>query len=143
MRHSANRPRAGRPAVAVLAIVFLALAACDDGSVHEPDGDDDDNDDDDAVAGDADADSDADGDGDADTDSDTDADTDSDTDGDCPAVTWGAGLNIGQPVANWSQSGYIDGNDDGVVEQVEVDFDLEQIHCTGKEALIVVVGDTS
>ena len=82
--------------------------------------------------------------GGGDTDTDTDADTDTDTDADeCEEVEWGSGLKIGEAVSNWSQSGYIDSDLDGVVEQEEVEFDLELIHCTGKEAMVIIYGDTS
>jgi hypothetical protein len=80
----------------------------------------------------------------SDSDADTGVDTDADSDtGECPEVEWGSGLEVGQPVANWQHSGFIDSDDDGVVEEEEVAFSLWQIHCTGKQSLVVMVGDTS
>jgi hypothetical protein len=79
---------------------------------------------------------------DAGGDTDTDGDTDSNT-GECSAVAWGSGLNNGEAVSNWIQFGYIDSDLDGFVEQEEVQFDLELIHCTGKESMVIVYGDTS
>jgi hypothetical protein len=75
-------------------------------------------------------------------DTDTDSDSDSDT-GECSPVEWGSGLIIDQAVSNWSQTGYIDSDLDGVVEQQEVEFTLEDVHCTGKESMVVIYGDTS
>ena len=75
-------------------------------------------------------------------DTDTDADTGADT-GDCTDIEWGSGLKIGEAVSNWVQTGYIDSNLDGVVEQEEVEFDLDLIRCTGKESMVIVYGDTS
>jgi hypothetical protein len=73
-----------------------------------------------------------------------DAGTDTDTDSDvCEEIEWGSGLKAGETVSNWVQSGYIDADLDGVVEQEEIEFDFELIHCTGKEALVIVYGDTS
>lgn len=81
---------------------------------------------------------------DSDTDSDADTDSDSDTDtGECSQVEWRSGLEVGQPVADWQHYGFIDGDDDGFVEEDEVSFTLWQIHCTGKQSLVVMVGDTS
>jgi len=148
------------------AIFSLCIASCDDGTARTPDpgssGDnggsgDTDTDTDTDAGGDSDTDTDADGDSDTDTDADADgdsdtdmdADTDSDTDtdadadSDCPPVTWGQGLIKGKIVANWVQSGYIDSNNDGVVEQQDVQFSLEDIHCSGMESLILIVGDTT
>jgi len=77
-------------------------------------------------------------------DSDTDTDTDTDTDADqCEDIEWGSGLKVGEAVSNWVQSGYIDSDLDGVVEQEEVEFDLDLIRCTGKESMVIVYGDTS
>jgi hypothetical protein len=134
--------------ICTLAAWSLLQVACDDGEggYSRSDDDDDDNDDDDVVGGDSDADSDADSDSDsdtdADTDSDSDADSDSDSDGDCPGITWGSGLTQGQPVANWSQSGYIDSDDDGSVEQTEVNFSLGDIRCNGRKSMVLMIGDT-
>jgi len=80
------------------------------------------------------------GSGDADTDTDTDTDTDAD---ECIEIEWGSGLKEGEAVSNWVQTGYVDADLDGVVEQEEVEFDLNLIHCTGKEAMVIVYGDTS
>lgn len=76
------------------------------------------------------------------TDGGTDTDADTDT-GPCSEVEWGSGLKTGDAVSNWVQSGYIDGDLDGVVEQEEVEFDLDLIHCSGKESMVIVYGDTS
>ena len=77
-------------------------------------------------------------------DGDEDAGSDTDT-GDwvCPDVEWGSGMSIGNAVSNWTMNGYIDSDLDGVVEETEVEFTLEDIHCTGKQSLIVMWGDTS
>jgi hypothetical protein len=74
----------------------------------------------------------------------TGGDSDSDADVDeCTDVAWGSGLTIGEPVANWSQSGYIDGDGDYVIEEDEVEFTLEDINCAGHNAIVVLIGDTS
>jgi hypothetical protein len=80
--------------------------------------------------------------GDADSDSDSDGDTDTST-GPCSEVPWGGGFSIGSAVANWEQPGYIDGDLDGVVEEEEVTFTLEDIHCAGIESIVFVAGDTA
>jgi hypothetical protein len=112
--------------------LFLSVPACDQRS--------------DSGSGDgADADGDTDSDSDSDTDGDTDgdSDTDSDTDSDCTAIEWGSGFTLDQAVANWSYSGYVDSDDDGFVEEVEVGFTLEEIGCTGKQSVVYFLGDTT
>jgi hypothetical protein len=69
-------------------------------------------------------------------------DAGSDTEG-CTPVAWGGGLTTGAPVANWSLDGYADRDGDGVVETTAVPFDLEDIHCAHKRALVVIIGDTA
>jgi hypothetical protein len=71
-------------------------------------------------------------------------DTDTDTD-DCTAVEWGdlTDFTEGIPVGNWIHNGYIDGDQDGFVEEAEVEFSLEQIHCAGYESIVLMVGDTT
>ena len=108
-----------------VAVAVWALASCDDG-VRSYDGDDDSSD----------SDSDGDSDGDSDSDSDSDAD-------ECEPPTWGSGAGIGMPVANWTVSGYADGDGDHVVEQEEVTFSLEDIHCRGVQSAVVLIGDTT
>jgi hypothetical protein len=123
--------------------VFVGLigsisAACDPDSSAGDDGADADSD--------SDGDSDADGDADTDTDSDADTDSDSDSDtdtGNCPEFAWGTGFDIGDTVSNWAMNGYVDGDLDGVVEEVEVAFDLEEIRCTGRQSLVFIMGDTT
>jgi hypothetical protein len=99
---------------------------------------------------DTDSDSDSDSDSDADTDSDSDADTDSDSDSDantdtddCTPPAWGGGFTVGEPVADWTQLGYLDADDDGIVEQDEVIFSLTDIACAGFESIVMLIGDTS
>jgi len=65
-----------------------------------------------------------------------------DTD-DCSPVSWGSGFEVGHPVANWTQSGYVDSNGDLEVEQVEVDFDLVDVNCAGHDAIVLLIGDTT
>ena len=87
--------------------------------------------------------SDSDSDGDSDSDSDGDSDGDTDT-GPCEPPVWGSGLSLGNPVANWQvAAGYMDADFDGVIEQEEVAYSLEDIHCMGVQSIVVVVGDTS
>jgi hypothetical protein len=72
--------------------------------------------------------------------------SDSDTDGDadqCTEVAWGSGLTVGQPVANWTQTGYLDSTGDGVVEQEEVEFTLEDINCDGVDSIVLIIGSTT
>jgi hypothetical protein len=80
--------------------------------------------------------------GDDDTGTDAGGDAGSDTEN-CTPVAWGSGLTVGTPVADWSFNGYIDQDGDGVVETTAVAFDLEDIHCTLKCALVVIIGDTA
>ncbi len=105
----------------------------------DSDGDSDTNSDSDS---DTDTDTDSDSDGDSDTDSDSDSDTDTDTDSDCSNITFGNGFTVGQPVANWTQTGYVDADNDGTVEPEEVTFDLCDVHNDGWEAIILLIGDT-
>ena len=129
----------------ILAAVSLLPACWNTGSTDgasAPDGDvDTDSDSDTDVDSDSDVDSDADSDADGDTDSDADSDTG--TSDDCTAIAWGSGFTLGEPVSNWSFSGYIDSDDDGFVEQVEVDFTLEDIGCSGKQSVVYFIGDTT
>lgn len=69
-------------------------------------------------------------------------DSDADVD-DCSAVSWGSGLEVGQPVANWVQTGYVDSTGDYAVEETEVEFDLEEVNCAGHDAIVLMIGDTS
>lgn len=62
---------------------------------------------------------------------------------DCTDVEWGSGLSVGQPVANWSQSGYVDDDGDYVVEEEEVTFALEDVNCAGHNAIVLLIGDTT
>jgi hypothetical protein len=72
-------------------------------------------------------------------------DTDSDTEpaDQCTEVAWGSGLTEGEPVANWTQTGYVDGNGDGVVEQEEVEFSLEDVNCDGVDSIVLMIGSTT
>jgi hypothetical protein len=70
------------------------------------------------------------------------SDSGSDTD-DCTPVSWGSGLTVGQPVANWVQTGYIDSDGDFAVEQTEVEFDLVDVNCAGHQAIVLLIGDTT
>jgi len=72
-------------------------------------------------------------------------DTDSDTTpaDQCTEVAWGSGLTEGEPVANWTQTGYIDSTGDGVVEEEEVDFSLEDVNCDGVDTIVLIIGSTS
>ena len=75
-----------------------------------------------------------------------DADSDGDADGDadeCTDVTWGSGLAVGEPVANWTQAGYLDANGDGVVEEEEVEFSLQDINCDGVDSIVLMIGSTT
>jgi hypothetical protein len=79
-------------------------------------------------------------------DDDDDGDTESEEDtgtGECSQVAWGGGCSVGNPVGNWSiTSGYMDSDLDGVIEEEEVSFTLEEIHCAGVQSLVFVAGDT-
>jgi hypothetical protein len=75
-----------------------------------------------------------------------DADTDGDSDGDadeCTDITWGSGLTVGQPVANWTQTGYVDATGDGLVEEAEVEFALEDVNCDGVDSIVLMIGSTT
>lgn len=50
--------------------------------------------------------------------------------------------DIGQVIANWSHTGYIDQDGDGIVEPELVPFTMEDVHCTGKRSMLVLMGDT-
>jgi hypothetical protein len=69
-------------------------------------------------------------------------DSDVDVD-DCTDVAWGSGLEVGETVANWTQTGYIDSNGDGVVEQEEVEFSLEDVNCDGVDAMVLIIGSST
>jgi hypothetical protein len=104
---------------AAAALLALGVAACEEGD-----------DDDDGTGPDAGG---ADG-GDSDADSDADV---------CePPFEWGSGLEQYEIPANWELTGYIDADGDGLVEEEEVEFTLEDIHCMGVQSLVVIVGDT-
>ena len=86
----------------------------------------------------------ADGD-DGDAGADTDTGTDSD---DCEPVTWGepSDFTEGQPVGNWTHTGYFDEDGDGFIEEteeVEASFSFEDIHCAGYESIVLLIGDTT
>jgi len=105
------------PLLAAGLVALLATAACDEGGGGSPL--------DDGLPG-----------------TDTDADSDGDAD-ECTEVAWGSGLEVGQPVANWTQSGYIDDNGDGVAEEEEVEFSLEDINCDGVDSIVLIIGSTT
>jgi len=69
-----------------------------------------------------------------------DGDTDTEPVNDCTEIAWGNGLTVGAPVANWTQTGYIDGDGDGVVEQEEVEFSLEDVNCDGVDTIVLIIG---
>jgi hypothetical protein len=88
-------------------------------------------------------DSDTDTDSDSDTDTDTDTDSDSDTDG-CSEIDWGGMPNVGSIPINWQMKGWVDQDGDGTLseaEKAEVEFSLEDIHCSGKQSLIWLISD--
>ena len=62
-----------------------------------------------------------------------------------PTIEWGFGGNfqVGEVVGNWSLSGYVDSDQDGVVEETEVAFDLEDLHCAGYQSVALVAGDST
>lgn len=102
-------------------VAALALAGC----TASPTGDDDDTtaaDDDDTTAAD-----------------------DDDTTEPCEGITWGAAsaFTVGEPVGNWALHGYVDEDGDGIVDQVEIPFTMQDIQCQGHEAVVIVVGDTT
>ncbi|MCP4606523.1 MAG: hypothetical protein GY847_39445 [Proteobacteria bacterium] len=70
-----------------------------------------------------------------------DAGNESITPTECDPVEWGSGFQKGQPIANWDLRGFIDANGDYLVEQEEVEFTLKDIHCSGKESLVLVMGE--
>jgi hypothetical protein len=70
-------------------------------------------------------------------------DTDTGTASECTEIAWGSGLTVGQPVANWTQSGYVDGTGDGVVEEEEVEFTLEDVNCDGADTIVLIIGSTT
>lgn len=107
------------PLLAAGLVALFATAACDGGGGGSPL--------DDGLPG-----SDSDGDGDSDGDVD-----------ECTEIAWGSGLEVGQPVANWTQTGYIDSNGDGVVEQEEVTFSLEDVNCDGVDTIVLLIGSTT
>ena len=81
-----------------------------------------------------------------DGDDDTTAGDDDDTTEPCePSVEWGFGgeFTVGEAVGNWALAGYVDSDGDGQVEEVEVDFNLEDVHCAGHRTLVLVAGDST
>jgi len=62
-----------------------------------------------------------------------------------PTVEWGFGgeYTVGEPVGNWALSGYVDSDGDGAVEEVEVAFNLEDVHCAGHRYLVLIAGDST
>jgi hypothetical protein len=86
--------------------------------------------------------------GDDDNDSEQDTETSTETgtgtgDGCTAPFAWGSGLVVDETVENWQFTGYMDSNGDGVVEPEEVTFDMEDIHCTGKQSVVFVLVDTT
>ncbi len=59
----------------------------------------------------------------------------------CPRIQWGAELAVGETVPNWTLKGYVDTDGDHRVEQHEVEFTMEDIHCTGKRALVLSIAE--
>jgi hypothetical protein len=83
-------------------------------------------------------------DGDGGGDGDTDTETDTGTGDECVApFEWGDSFAKGEVIANWSFTGYIDADGDGVVEQEEVEFDMDTIHCAGLQSIVLAVADTT
>jgi hypothetical protein len=118
--------------IVVLAVAALFAGACGDdgGATGDPDA----------------SDTDSDSDTDVDTDSDTDTDTDVDTDDEChDDITWGFAsmMTVGEVVGNWVHTGYVDADKDGFVEESEVAFDLEDIHCADYQSLVVIIGSNT
>ena len=112
----------------ITAAGLLGLAGCDD-DVRDYDGDDDSS-------------SDGDGDGDGDSDSDSDSDADGLCSDNCDEFSWGNTLETGQPIGNWTQTGYVDSNCDGSAEQEALSFSLNDINCAGWQSLVVIIGST-
>jgi hypothetical protein len=46
-------------------------------------------------------------------------------------------------VANWTQAGYLDANGDGLVEEEEVEFSLQDINCDGVDSIVLMIGSTT
>ena len=62
----------------------------------------------------------------------------------CTEPEWTANaFEVDQVVANWEFNGYIDSDRDGVVEQDEVPFTMEDINCMGYNSLVLMIGSTS
>ncbi len=78
------------------------------------------------------------------TDTDTDTDTDADTDtGVCEVTaTWGGSIfSNGSFVKNFNIAGLFDGDGDGVVDDEEAPFTMEDIFCTGFKSVVIAVSD--
>jgi hypothetical protein len=81
---------------------------------------------------------------DADGDDDTDTGTDTGTGDECVApFEWGDSFVKGEVIANWAFTGYIDSDGDGVVEPEEVEFDMDTIHCSGLQSIVLAIADTT
>ncbi|MCP4604042.1 MAG: hypothetical protein GY847_26555 [Proteobacteria bacterium] len=78
--------------------------------------------------------------------SDTELDSDSDTGTEkreCESFdAWGPGVALNEVVPNFEFNGYIDSNLDGIIEKETVVFNMDDIRCTGKEALVIIAGTT-
>ena len=102
-------------------------------------------DDDDTDGGDTDTDTDTDADTDTDTDSDTDTETETETETEgCSEVDWGSMCNVGSVPGNWEMHGYMDQDGDGTLseeEMTDVEFTLEDIHCSGNQSLLWLISD--
>jgi len=74
---------------------------------------------------------------------DTETETETEEEEECVApFEWGNSFDQHQVIANWSFTGYIDADGDGVVEQEDVEFDMNTIHCAGLSSIVLVVADT-
>ena len=60
-----------------------------------------------------------------------------------PIFHGGSGCNVGNTVGNWNLDGYADTNGDNVVETQETTVSLKDIRCTGKQSLVVSVGNST
>jgi hypothetical protein len=77
-------------------------------------------------------------------DGDTDTETDTGTGDECVApFEWGDSFEKNEVIANWSFTGYIDADGDGIVEQEEVGFDMDTIHCLGLQSIVLAISDTT
>ncbi len=132
--------------ICMFAVWSVSQTACDDldDGDETAGGGDSDSDTDSDTDSDSDGDADSDSDSDADSDSDGDADSDSDSDADmCEPVEWDSGLVKGKVIENWQLTGFLDSDGDHIVEQNDIAFTMEELHCSGKQAVLLTMGDST